>query len=562
MSDSLILEPIGPAFACFCDEQMRSACYGEPFFKEHAGNRYCVLHFPGREKSASFKQALQKKLNDENFDFRGVWFPDDVRIQTDFEFGKNADFSSATFNAVADFRSARFRCSAKFDDASFLALALFNSAHFGGSTSFDGASFVDYANFDQVTFDEKASFLASKFKSGANFLHAAFNGDADFTGIKLAGISYFRSVRFFKDVDFKHARFDATNFRNASFGGSAKFENSVFRSDADFFSATFSALVNFYSVSFIGSSNFRRAAFSALTSFDRSTFTGAAYFSHASFGNEAVFTEVTFSSAASFGGTSFATSADFSYAHFKDVAGFAEDPPQPVFGNNSFLDLQYSRVEKPGQLAFHSVTLRPYWFVNADARRFDFINVKWHWRRVDQEVTSLVDRRVLSPHSLLAIACRHLAVNAEENHRYEDASKFRYMAMEARRRETWRGFVPWRLSWWYWLASGYGERVLKAFLMLLGMLVLSALLYNHLGFARWEPRLSSESDLASVKRDDVGAPLKFSRALTYSLGVMTLQKPEPRPATTAAQTVVLLETIFGPVQAALLALAIRRKFMR
>jgi hypothetical protein len=65
-----------------------------------------------------------------------------------------------------------------------------------------------------------------------------------------------------------------------------------------------------------------------------------------------------------------------------------------------------------------------------------------------------------------------------------------------------------------------------------------------------------------VKRDDTGAPLKFSRALTYSAAVMTFQRPEPKPATTAAQTIVLFETILGPVQAALLALAIRRKFMR
>jgi hypothetical protein len=93
-------------------------------------------------------------------------------------------------------------------------------------------------------------------------------------------------------------------------------------------------------------------------------------------------------------------------------------------------------------------------------------------------------------------------------------------------------------------------------------LLLSALLYNHVGFARWEPKVASESDVVVARRDDVGAPLKFSRALTYSAGVMTFQKPEPRPATTAAQTVVLLETILGPVQAALLALAIRRKFMR
>jgi hypothetical protein len=76
------------------------------------------------------------------------------------------------------------------------------------------------------------------------------------------------------------------------------------------------------------------------------------------------------------------------------------------------------------------------------------------------------------------------------------------------------------------------------------------------------PKLASESDMASAKRDDVGGPpSKFSRAITYSAAVMTFQKPEPRPATTSAQSVVLLETILGPVQAALLALAIRRKFM-
>ena len=43
---------------------------------------------------------------------------------------------------------------------------------------------------------------------------------------------------------------------------------------------------------------------------------------------------------------------------------------------------------------------------------------------------------------------------------------------------------------------------------------------------------------------------------------MTLQKPEPLPANKRAKTLVLLETVLGPVQAALLALAIRRKFMR
>jgi hypothetical protein len=136
------------------------------------------------------------------------------------------------------------------------------------------------------------------------------------------------------------------------------------------------------------------------------------------------------------------------------------------------------------------------------------------------------------------------------------------MAMDAKRRTQGHGLAFWKLNWWYWLASGYGERVLQAFVVLLSIWLLAGLFYIRVGFARWEPRLASESDAVQATRDNTGAPLKFSRALTYSAGVMTLQKPEPRPATTAAQTVVLLETILGPVQAALLALAIRRKFMR
>lgn len=261
-------------------------------------------------------------------------------------------------------------------------------------------------------------------------------------------------------------------------------------------------------------------------------------------------------------GCNLSGTTDFWNAIFKGDVNFEGSESRPVFSSTSSLDLQFARIVKPDRLSFHTINLRPHWFVNVDASEFDFINVEWDRRGIKDEISRLEDKRVRAKHRLLAIACRQLAVNAEDNHRYEEASGFRYMAMDIRRRELWRGLGFWRLSWWYWLASGYGERVSQAFLVLLGILLLSAVLYNHVGFAQWEPKLASESDVANAKRDDEGAPLKFGRALTYSAGVLTLQRPEPRPATTAAQTVVLLETILGPVQAALLALAIRRKFMR
>jgi uncharacterized protein YjbI with pentapeptide repeats len=479
---------------------MRLACVGEPFYEAQKDKRYCVLHFPDKLKSADFKKALQRKLENKDFDFRGVWFPDEVSF-THFDFSAAADFCFATFTAEADFRHATFSAEANFIGATFRAKAFFIRATFSAQADFRRATFTAEANFSEATF-KLANFGSATFKMAAFFLHATF-----------------RAASYFSEATFKLA-----NFGSATFSADADFRSATFSAEANFSSATFEEYVEF-------------------------------------FGNE----------------------------------------NRKVFSKASSLDFQFARIKKADQVSFHTLSLRPHWFVEADARKFDFIKVDWDWRDTREEVESLELRGVPSPHRTLAIACRHLAVNAEENHRYEEASRFRYMAMDVTRHEPWRPsasleplftflfamFVPvsvifvlvfaifvlvfaflgrwfafWRLSWWYWFASGYGERVLKAFLVLLGILLLSAFLYNHVGFVRWEPKQASESEAVIARRDGVGAPLPFKRALTYSLGVMTLQKPEPRPATTAAQTVVLFETILGPVQAALLALAIRRKFMR
>jgi hypothetical protein len=430
-------------FVCDCEEWMRSACAGEPFYSEHEGELYCVLHFPGKEKSADFEAALQRKLENKDFHFWGVWFPDPVSF-ANFSFSTDANFGYAYFSARADFSNA--------------------------------------------TFDTRADFANASFKSDTSFHDASFKASADFSQASFDGYS-----------DFGHA--------------------------------SFGALANFINIDFLG----------------HSAFAGTQFQSHVEFE-----------------GTSFSFSTSFTYAAFADFVTFEGNELREVFPQNSSLNFQYAKFERPDHLSFHTLTLRPHWFVNVDARKFSFINVSWRWRSINDEVKSLRYEILLQPHRhrLFAIACRHLAVNAKENHRYEEASKFRYMAMDARRLERLLGFAPWRLSWWYWLASGYGERVLRAFVVLIGILLVSAGMYTQVGFARWETKLVSESDVVSAKRDEVGAPLKFSRAMTYSAGVMTLQKPEPRPATTAAQTIVLLETVLGPVQAALLALAIRRKFMR
>jgi hypothetical protein len=321
--------------------------------------------------------------------------------------------------------------------------------------------------------------------------------------------------------------------------------------DFKFYGVWFPDAVSFQGVEFTTHADFSGATFSAAVDFDAAHFRGWATFRQTTFCAEADFSYVTFSNR-----------VDFTLAIFKDQVKFAEGKIWRTFGDNSRLTFAFARIEKPERLSFHTLPLRPHWFVNVDARKFEFVDVNWNWRNISIRDEIQAIGYDVSAHRLLAIACRNLAINAEENHRYEEASRFRYMAMEARRLEHLFSFAPWRLSWWYWLASGYGERVWRAFVVLIAVWLVAAALYTQVGFVRWEPRVSSEQEAWEARRDEVGQPLRWQRALTYSLGVMTLQKPEPRPATDAAQAVVMLETILGPVQAALLALAIRRKFMR
>jgi hypothetical protein len=461
------------AFVCDYKDWARSACAGEAFYQEHEGKRYCVLHYPGKEKSAAFAGALKRKLDAQDYNFRGVWFPDKLDFSK-FEFNAEVDFSSATFSAVAYFRAATFRAGVYFRSATFRA---------------------------------EANFIAATFRAVAYFRAATFNAKADLLF--------------------------------ATFSAGAYFNYATFRAGADFGSATFRALADFYSATFNAEANLGSATFGA-------------------------------------------------------QVRFAGDVERRVFVKQSSLNFQFASIAKPEQVSFHTLTLRPHWFVNMDARKFEFTNVDWDWRDTNEEVEGLKRNKVSLPHRMLAIACRQLAVNAEENNRYEEASRFRFMAMDARRlkwqeklegnffkaqskalgkaltktsvrlgrslrrrraaqgrtrirfkrflRVYWKDFDL--LHWLYWAASGYGEKITRAFVLLMMIWIFFAALYTLTGHIR-----------VHRATDVLGA-------VNYSLNVMALQKPEPKSVAGLTPLLITFETILGPVQAALLALAIRRKFMR
>lgn len=477
--------------ACECPEEMRSACWSE-FYKECDGKRYCVLHYPGKEKRRDFQLALSEKVKNNDFDFCGVWFPDALSLEHVFD--EPVYFSGAEFSEYADFSHAEFSESVSF----FM-------AKFHGEVTFSHTNF-NLANFEGAHFDEMAIFDDSEFK----------------------GAAYLKAAKFDKAVAFYRARFSASaTFDKAQFNSHVKFNGAVFNEAASFQDTQFApknAPTLYYQTQDVNELHDMR-------------------------------------------------SISFTSARFKDSV---------VFAGNTFPDLGLTFAEaifeKPERVMFSSVTLNPYSFFRVDLRRVNFFDVNWpilskrRWRenlfRLAWEREALVITTGLNvKHQpmegwlpYLGITFRQLAVNAEDNNRYEEAAGFRYLAMHVKHkgRDTAVPLFPpmtrlRNLTWWYWLLSGYGERAGRAFAWLLLIWVFFAFTYY---------RMVATSIPHERASPGPGIRLTLPEAFIYSVSVSALQKPEPLPANKRAKAFVLLETLLGPLQAAFLVLAVRRKFMR
>jgi hypothetical protein len=530
---------------------MRPACASRPFYQEHEGKRYCVLHLPRNDKVEAFNKALKAKLDAKDFNFRGVWFPDEA-LFTDFHFGSDADFTGATFTGRAEFHLAQFDKEATFTSAEFRKAALFDRVKFHANANFQYSRFGDATDFSNTTFGADARFTDANFKWKAYYTNSTFCGWGFFSEVTFEGEAYFNNATFRARALLDHVRFNAE----------ATFAGTVFEGKATFDVAAFNAHAELSHCSFLGETEFLATTFAAGATFVSAVFRGDVNFSSSKFLRGAYFRGAIFDRDVYFGAAVFEEAADFVAAFFGDRLRF-DGFERPSFGaSQSPLDVDFHnvRIEKPEHVSFRNLTLYPRWFTNVDSRRFEFANVEWVGT-ISQEITVLMQKKVIHPHKVLSLTCRQLAVNAEENKRYEEASIFRYWSMDLRRRERFYGFAMWSLNWWYWALSGYGERVSRAFAVLIGVWLIFACLYSHLGFAPVAPTFPGPSKERAIELYGGVKPLPLSQAVIYSLEVITLQKPDSRPATQRSEMLVTLESIGGPLQAALLALAVRRKFI-
>lgn len=470
--------------------------------KKHSdGNYYCLFHHPTKEKNISkFEEIFERRL-------QAVWkqvsgiekLPIDQQNQT-------------RRDIPHDFRYVWFPSWVNLSELIFESNVNFSYATFSGQTDFWSSTFKGTANFNSAIFNDRAKFSsATKFKSIAYFGRATFNDQADFS-------------------------------------------LSIFSHEANFSSATFSAFADFSSAIFSSASNFELATFSAEASFISSTFTGFTNFGSATFGEKS---QIFFKS------TVVSYVLSFKYTKFKGYVAFEGKQDNQLFiEENSLLSMVNARIDDAKKISFHIVRLELGWFINADVTEFVFTDCKWRYTNgkdlnVKEELENLKKRGFENPNALLTKACWHLADNHEESKSFPKASLFRQIANESKRLEDYKGWKVWSLHWWYWFSSFYGESPLRAGLVLVGILLLFAVAFMFADFQVC-PIVKTIPETACEART-----LNVWESALQSLATATFQSIEYiKPNSMATTFLIILEKILAPVQAALLALAIRRKFMR
>jgi hypothetical protein len=490
--------------------------------------------FPDNEEKQK-KAKIHRKIK---YDFRYVWFPSEITL-----YGR-------TFSSDANFRWATFSSTPNFNDAKFSSDADFRWATFSSHASFNSAKFSSDADFSQATFSSNTYFSWANFSSDANFGWATFSAETNFDGAKFSDtkLTSFYETNFEKNISF-----DGTEFNN-----DVSFNSTIFGKDSDVF----------------------------------------------------------------FRGTFFAKKAEFQYCKSESYIRF-EKLKQ---GDECSFDFQEGTFEKANRISFHTVRLQPNWFINIDSRKFVFTNCKWENFKGEpfklrEEIGNLKNRKIKesnvvfsNPYSLLTITCRQLAENAENNNRFEEASKFRQTALETEWLEkkekisNWiKNLVPeseklkrrfggstdeedkpipptnsfgilrrsgdFFIHGLYRITSFYGESWSWALGVLLSLiLVIFPIIYTQINFqtcSKDRPIATSlticESKDEEIRKNCTCSTdqITFTDAIVQSLTTATLQNIEYRkPLTVWGEIWIILEKIFAPLQAALLALAIRRKFMR
>jgi uncharacterized protein YjbI with pentapeptide repeats len=476
-------------------------------YKDEAGKEYCLFHAPQGQKGVppdEFNKYVFRRINarstGEPCDFSGTIFEGDISFR-DIN-GANAlppiSFEQATFNGETDFEGATFT----------------------GNAHFYKAIFTRWVNFSETTFTMGADFPVATFARGAKFSEAIFAGSA--------------------------------NFEVAIFTRWANFSETTFTGNADFYRATFTQWADFSEATFTRGAKFHKATFSEYTSFLRTTFTGNADFEEARFKDRARFRDVAFGINTNFENLIVDENISFERTDLKTVSflgtnldkiEFVYCAWQKAFGR----DILYNEAAIFGLVTGFGGVLRAYSrLIPESVKTSPLAVLKRLIREFKEHKENIIKTKILY---------QQLKTKYLNKNDLVQASNWHYGEQEMERKSgLFKRWFPLSLNNLYWLSSGYGERSVRAG-VILGLLIIACAVW--LGFTGIA---GPEGTTPYVARTLTGLWQMKGKLFASVLQYVTFElRPRYTPLNDFVKVII---KVLIPLQAALFALAIRNRFRR
>lgn len=313
-----------------------------------------------------------------------------------------------------------------------------------------------------------------------DFNHAVFRGEADFNDAMLE-ISDFTGAKFekkatFKDVDF----FGDISFVDAEFSGTATFESSSFNHDAMFDRSIFFEKSNFNDVKFFGEANFGEATFHKRSMFRKSIFRQKASFMFTVFLSESLFTATSFFGETTFISTEFGSNTYFFDNEFSGVTVFTGSnisrkmyigEPRVVSGTISLSGLS-AGLDSIRIKGLNSEMMLKLFFIDVDVEYLCFLSFDW------PDSLSVSDDNEENT-KMLECIYRRLKQKSYAEHDQHMVSEWHFKEKCMFMRRKWyRRFAPLTPTWLYWASSGFGERPVRAWWLLVGICLVPLLLFG------------------------------------------------------------------------------------
>lgn len=551
------------------------------FNKDNSMPDICFLEAHFREEANFYGTHFSEKAN-----FFGVQFSGDV-IFSDARFSEQAFFTNVKFNKNVFFEGVQFDGLTNFSDTQFGGGAFFQRAQYGGEAIYSSAYFSEGAYFSDTQFSEEAHFYKAQFCGDTKFNQVRFGGEVSFYEARFREVS-FHDARFSEEVSFYKAQFSlAVDFLRVKFNGEVNFIRVIFIKNVGFYEARFSEATLFIKAQFRGETEFSLTQFSGKVEFYQTQFSGhagfygvqfsdVAYFFNAQFSGKAVFYDARFSGEANFREAQFYEMVSFDGTQFSGVASFSEE----TFYKESLL----TRLNINGTMNLENVSLCKVSFLNSDLRKIDFINCTWikkHGRNrlydeimfleeqqnskkkhgEDNEISIIAEQLkgwikskvIINKGKMNKVETlyRMLKQKYKEEHNDPEVSQWHYSEREMYRKGSlFRMYFPLSISNLYKWSSGYGERPVRAFLVLLSLVFSISFLMWYVGF------------VALPKSDSSSGVFAF---ILNTLQYVTFQKTpifEPKAGSVLGGYLALFARVLIPAQTALFVIAIRNRFRR